>query len=83
MISGEPGRERGAVETVARQAGLTRRQADILQLHAGEGLDLAEIARRLRISERTVQSHLSSARGRLLAEFSRHSDLESLRSEWS
>lgn len=83
MISGEPGQERGAVETVAKQAGLTRRQADILQLHAGQGLGLTEIAAQLRISERTVQSHLSSARSRLLAEFSRHSDLECLRSEWS
>jgi DNA-binding NarL/FixJ family response regulator len=50
--------------TQAHPAGLTRRQAEVLALLA-EGLSNPEIARRLTLSPKTVDHHVSAVLGRL------------------
>jgi DNA-binding NarL/FixJ family response regulator len=55
---------RGALEERAPQAPLTERQFEVLRLLA-DGLDNAQIARSLGISQRTARSHVSSVLERL------------------
>ena len=54
----------GGRRVVAKQAGLTRREAEVLVL-AAEGLSNRELADRLFISEHTVHRHLSNVYTRL------------------
>jgi len=85
MISGPPGAERGTVEQVALEAGMTAREAQVFLLATGDGLDYPAIATRLGVSPVTVQSLISKGRKKLLAAHrsSTVRDLAEVREEWN
>ena len=57
---GRRGRGTALVPPALRQAGITTREMDVLLL-VSDGLSNADIAERLHLSVRTVESHVSSA----------------------
>lgn len=63
------------LRTIARQAGLTERETEILVLGGG-GYDEEQIAARLGISVSGVRSHTSNARRKLREEVGRRSVFE-------
>jgi D-alanyl-D-alanine carboxypeptidase/D-alanyl-D-alanine-endopeptidase (penicillin-binding protein 4) len=72
---------RAAIEDVAPTQGLTRRQRQVLELIA-EGMDNAEIAEKLGITQRTARAHVSAVLERLGADNRTQAAVMALRKGW-
>ncbi|MEZ4709622.1 MAG: response regulator transcription factor [Caldilineaceae bacterium] len=76
-----PGRQASPMRTVDRKDTLTRREQEVMQILV-KGFSNKEIANRLTISERTVQTHLSNIFNKLDVSSRTEAVLEALNGKW-